>query len=111
MTQVLMTLAEGQGLKSRSNLSIVSKKLNSLSFLGSYFTYRLHTWYQRTTYESAFNNSSANDINRRSRVKVNFSQKWVKRVKKIKQLAISWMLFHQQTSYLEPWYNTVRLIQ
>ena len=43
MTQVLMIFAEGQDQRSRSNLSIMSKKLNNLLYLGSYFTYRLHT--------------------------------------------------------------------
>ena len=49
MTQVPMTLTEGLGQRSRSNFPQNGKKLKNWSYLGSYFTYRLHTWYQGTT--------------------------------------------------------------
>ena len=51
MTQVQMTLTKGQGQRSRSNIAKngKKKKLKNWSYLGGYFTYTLHTWYQGTT--------------------------------------------------------------
>ena len=49
MTQVPMTLTEGQGQRSRSNFPQNGKKLKNWPYLGCYFTYILHTWYQGTT--------------------------------------------------------------
>ena len=49
MTQVPMTLTLGQGHRSRSNFSKMGKKPKNWRYLGCYFTYRLHTWYQGTT--------------------------------------------------------------
>ena len=114
------------------------------SYLKYYFTCRLHTWYQGTTQNGAFNEPSADGRRSRSQIKVKFPQKWVKNQRtghiseaislgtkvhpnKVhsmtqvpmtltfgqgqrsrsnypknglnnKQLAISWMLFHPQTS-------------
>ena len=45
MTQVLMTLTQGQGQK----VKVKGQKPKNWSYLGDYFTYRLHTWYQGTT--------------------------------------------------------------
>ena len=72
----------------------MGKKTKNWSYLGGYFTYRLHTWYQGTTHQCTSNDPSADDLDLRSRsqVKVTFSQKWVKRNK---ELVISWRLFHQ----------------
>ena len=57
------------------------------------------------------NENSADDLDPRSRskVKVNFSQKWVK----TKELVISWRLFHLlvNNSYLVQRYNPMRRIQ
>ena len=50
--------------------------------------------------KTSFNNQSDNK-DRSHRSRSNFP----KMGKKIKQLAISWMLFHQQISYLVPKYN------
>ena len=58
----------------------MGRKPNNWSDLRDYFTYILHTWFQGTTYQWAFNDPSADDLDPRSRskVKVKFSQKWVK---------------------------------
>ena len=45
MTQVPI----GQGHRSRSNFPKNGKKLKNWPYLGCYFTYRLHIWYQGTT--------------------------------------------------------------
>ena len=45
MTQVSMTLTEGQDQISLK----MGKKLINWPYLGCYFTYRLHTWYQGIT--------------------------------------------------------------
>ena len=50
MIQVPMYLTQGQSQRSRSNFSKISKKPKNMSYLGGYFTYRLHTWYQGTSY-------------------------------------------------------------
>ena len=109
ITQVPITLILGQGHRSRSNFPRNGKKLNNWPYLGGYFTYRLHTWYQGTTQLGAFNNSIADDLDPRSRsrskVKVKFSSKIGKKTKK---LVISRRLFHLHTSYLAPRYNPIR---
>ena len=46
MTQVPMTLTEGQG--QGQIFPKMGKKPKNWSYLGGYFTYRLHTWYQGT---------------------------------------------------------------
>ena len=47
MTQVLMILEVGQGHRSRSNFLLkMGKIIKNKSYLGGYFTYRLHTWYK-----------------------------------------------------------------
>ena len=56
----------------------MGKNLKNWSYLGGYFTNRLHTWYQGTTQLGAFNDPSADDLDPRSKVKVKFSKKWVK---------------------------------
>ena len=66
MTQVQM-------IRSRSNFLKISKKLNNLPYLGSYFTYRLHTLYQAIIYKCAFSYSSVNDLD--PKVKVKFPKK------------------------------------
>ena len=43
MTQVPMTLGQGQIFPK------MGKKPKNWSYLGGYFPYRLHTWYQGTT--------------------------------------------------------------
>ena len=45
MTQVPMILTQGQG----QIFSKMHKKTKNWSYLGGYFTYRLHTWYQDTS--------------------------------------------------------------
>ena len=50
MTLVPMTLTQGQVQRSRSNFPQSGlKKTKIWSYLGGYFTYRLHTLYQGTT--------------------------------------------------------------
>ena len=58
----------------------ISQNLKNGSHVGCNFTYRLHTWYQGTTYYGAFNDISADDLDQRSRSngKVKSPQKWVK---------------------------------
>ena len=50
-------------------------------YLDWYFIHRLHTWYQSTTQLCAFNELSNDDLDLRwrSKVKVKFSPKWVKK--------------------------------
>ena len=64
-----MTEGQGQSFK-------MSKKTKNWSYLGGYFTYRLHTWYQGTTQSGEFIDPSADDLDPRSRskVKVKFPQ-------------------------------------
>ena len=50
MIQVPMTLTLGHGERSRSNFPKNGKKLKNWPYFGGYFTYRLHTWYQGTTW-------------------------------------------------------------
>ena len=59
----------------------MGKKTKNWSYLGGNFTYRLHTWYQGTTQLVAFNDPSADDLDlkSRSKVKVKYSPKWVKK--------------------------------
>ena len=73
MTQVSMTLV-------KVKFSKKGKKPKDWSYLGGYFTYRLHTWYQGTTRKCSPNDPSAYDLDQRlrSKVKVKFSSKWLK---------------------------------
>ena len=79
-TQVTMTLTLGQSHRSRSNVLKMCKKQKNWPYLECYFTYRLHTWYQGTTYKCPSNDPSAYDVDQRSKskVKVKISRKWVK---------------------------------
>ena len=52
MTQALITLTFGQGpiLPGQGQIFLKMGKIpKTWSYLGGYFTYRLHTWYQGTT--------------------------------------------------------------
>ena len=40
----------------------MGKKLKNWSYLGCYFTYRLHIWYHGTTQLGAFNDPSDDDL-------------------------------------------------
>ena len=63
MPQKPMTLTQGQGQRSRSNFfSKMGKKTKNWSYLGGYFTYRFHTWYQGTTQQGKFYDPSADDL-------------------------------------------------
>ena len=48
MTQVSMILTKGQATQGQFFPKMGKKKPKNLSYLGGYFTYRLHTWYQVT---------------------------------------------------------------
>ena len=101
-----MTLIKGQSHRSRSNVQKLTKiyEMGHISDAISPTDFILGTKVQ----PNAFNDSSADDLDRRSRskVKVKFSQKW----EKTKELVISRKLFHLQTSYLVPRYNPIVLI-
>ena len=60
MSQVLGVNDEGQG--QGQNFPKVGKKLNNWLYLGCYFTYRLHTWYQGITHYGTYNDQSADDL-------------------------------------------------
>ena len=58
-TQMMMTL--GQGHRSRLNIPKMGRKPKNWPYLGCYFTYKLHTWYQGTTHYGAFNDDTSAD--------------------------------------------------
>ena len=103
-----MTMTLGQGQRSRSNFPKNGKKTKQLAI--SRILFHLQTSYLVPMYNpiSRIQWPSANDFDlwSRSKVKVMFSQKWIK----IKELVISRRLFHLQTSYLVPRYNPIRRI-
>ena len=94
MTQVPMTLTFG----SRSKFPQLGKVLNNWPYLGFYFT--LQTSYLLPTYNPM-----------RCILWPKVKVKSINNEQKVKQFAISRILFHLQTSYLVSTYNPLRHIQ
>ena len=102
-----MTLTKVQDHRSRSNVQKLAKiyKMGHISDAISLTDFILGTKVQPNKTHSMIQVPMTLTLGHRSRL--NFS----KMGKKTKKLAISWMLFHLQTSYLVPRYNPIRRIQ
>ena len=106
-----MTLTFNEGQRSRSNFPKMGKKLKNWLYLLCYFTYRLHTWYQGTTYLGAFNDSRADDLDLHTVKVKGQGQNFPKMGKTLNNWPPYFGSYFLQTSYLVPRYNQIRHIQ